>query len=149
MDAARNLSASYLGLRGALQVPYRAAGFLFTNREKKKGKKEKNPSSSSIIRSPIYPSSPLFLFLSPLPLPLPLPPPSSPARPPLPPDPPGAPASSSKKEKMEKFFAAKAKGSTQADPTRKVGEGEEEGHGQGNRKPLFPKGVVLGKDGKP
>lgn len=57
---------------------------------------------------------------------------------------------------MEKFFAAKAKASSQeADPPRKgEGEGEEEegqgqGQGQGNRKPLFPKGVVLGKDGKP
>lgn len=95
---------------------------------------------------PIYPSShlpvPLSISLFSLP---PLPPPTS-HRP--------KPAIAKKKEKMEKFFAAKAKASTQADPPRKEGEGEEgqgqeERQGQGNRKPLFPKGVVLGKDGKP
>lgn len=49
---------------------------------------------------------------------------------------------------MEKFFADKAKHSAQKSASeRKEEDGKEEVQGRG--KATFPKGVVLGKDGKP
>lgn len=45
---------------------------------------------------------------------------------------------------MEKFFADKAKRSPQTSTSERKEEEE-----QDHRKPIFPKGVVLGKDGKP